>query len=287
MNKKIGVLCSLFVFLLISCNVQERIVFNEDMGGRYETSFDLTKMMTKMNEMGAGASNPEEEKTKIDTVMVFADLIKEHKDSIANLSAEDRANLEMLKDFTMKMKMDEDTGELKMNIYKDFKEFSGLERVAYEVDKILDQAKNDSQQGQQAAGPGSEMMSLDKVIYTFENNTFRRTDPKSLSDHLEDEGLLKEETRIDLQELKDNLEANEDDSEENAMIKGMMAQFTEEFENSIMRLEYVFPRKVVSVSPEGAVISEDGKTVIFEVPWSDLLEEKTKVLENFEVVLED
>ncbi|WP_299683730.1 hypothetical protein [uncultured Dokdonia sp.] len=286
MTKKIGILCSLLVFLLISCNVQERIVFNEEMGGRYETSIDLSKMMETMSAMGAGASNPEKEKTKMDTVVVFADLIREHKDSIANLSTKEQAKLEMLKDFTMKMKMDEDTGEFKMNIFKDFKDFSGLERVAYEMDKVFEEAKNESQQGQQA-GPGSDLMSLDKVIYTFENNTFRRTDPKSLSEHLEDEGILMEETRMDLQDLQDNLEVDEEDSEENAMMKGMMGQFAAEFENSMMKLEYVFPRKIISVSPEGAVISEDGKTVTFEVPWSDLLEEKTKILENFEVVLEN
>jgi len=286
MTKKIGIVCSLFMFLIISCNVQERIVFNEEMGGQYEMSIDLSKMMATMNAMGAGASNPDKEKRKMDTIVVFADLIREHKDSIAGLSAEEQAKLEMLKDFTMKMKMDEDTGEFIMDISKDFKDFSGLERVAYEMDKVFEKAKNESQQGQQA-GPGGDLMSLDKVIYTFENNTFRRTDPKSLSDHLEDEGILKEETRIDLQDLKDTLEVDEEDSEENAMMKGMMGQFAEEFENSVMKLEYVFPRKVVSVSAEGAVISEDGKTVTFEVPWNDVLEEKTKVLENFEVVLED
>jgi len=271
------------VLVLVSCNVQERIVFNEDMGGRYEMSIDLSKMMSTMEAMGAGASNPDKEKTKTDTVVVFADMIREHKDSIANLPAEEQEKLEMLKDFTMKMKMDEETGEFKIDVSKDFKDFSGLERVAYEMDQVFEEAKNESQQGQEA-GPGDDLMSLDKVIYTFENNTFRRTDPKSLNEHLEDEGILKEETRLD---LKRDLQVTEDDSEENAMLKGMMAEFAGELENSMMKLEYVFPRKVVSVSPEGATISKDGKTVTFEVPWSDLLEEKTKVLENFEVVLEE
>ncbi|WP_299763049.1 hypothetical protein [uncultured Dokdonia sp.] len=285
MTRRIGVLCSLLVFLLISCSVQERIVFNENMGGRYETSFDLSAMMTMANEMGGGASSPDKEKTKMDTVVVFADLIRDHKDSIAGLPAEDRAKIEMLKDFTMAMKMDQANGEFKMDISKEFKTFSELERVAYEVDEVFEQAKSEAQKEQ--AAPGGDMMSLDKVIYTFENNTFRRTDPKSLTEHLEDEGLLKEETRIDLEELKNNLASNEEESQEEAMLKGMMSQFTSELENSSMKLEYVFPRKVVSVSPEGAVISEDGKTVTFVVPWSDILEEKTKILENFEVVLED
>ncbi|MEP0262642.1 hypothetical protein [Dokdonia sp.] len=287
MTKKIIGLLSLLVFVLVSCNVQERIVFNDDMGGHYESSFDLSSMMAIANSMGAGNSNPEKEKTKMDTVIVFSDVLRDYKDSIAGLPAEDRARMEMLKDFTMAMKMDESTGEFKMDISKDFKTFSELERVAYEMDQVLDQAKSESQGGQQAAGPGGDLMSIDKVVYTFENNTFRRTDPKTLSEHLEDEGVLSEETRLDLKKLKENLAEDNTDSQEDAMMKGMMSQFTEELSNSTMKLEYVFPRKVVSVSPEGAVISEDGKTVTFVVPWSDILEEKTKVLENFEVILED
>jgi len=285
MTKRVGVLCGLFVFMLVSCSVQERIVFNENMGGHYETSFDLSAMMTMANEMGGGASDPDKKKTKTDTMIVFADLIRDHKDSIAGLPAEDRAKIEKLKDFTMAMKMDEANGEFKMDISKEFKTFSELERVAYEVDEVFDQAKSEAQKEQPT--PGGDMMSLDKVIYTFENNTFRRTDPKSLSEHLEDEGLLKEETKLDLEALKSNLTSDEKESQEEAMFKGMMSQFTTELENSTMKLEYVFPRKVVSVSPEGAVISEDGKTVTFVVPWSELMEEKTKILENFEVVLED
>ncbi|WP_299214203.1 hypothetical protein [uncultured Dokdonia sp.] len=286
MTKKIVVLFSLVIFFLVSCSVQERIVFNNDMGGRYESSFDLSAMMAMANSMGAGASNSDKEKTKIDTVVVFANLIKEHKDSIATLPKEEQAKLEMLKDFTMKMKMDGDTGEFKMNMFKDFATFSEIERVSYEIDQVFDQAKNEARQGPKL-GSADELVSMDKVVYTFENNTFRRTDPKSLSKYIKDDGILKEETRMDLEVLKTNLETDEGDSQETVMLKGMMEQFGQEFENSTMKLEYVFPRKVVSVSPEGAVISEDGKTVTFEISWKELLEDNKKVLENFEVVLED
>ncbi len=286
MTKKIIGLLSLLVFVLVSCNVQERIVFNDNMGGRYESSFDLSAMMSIAGDMG-GPSDPDKEITKMDTVVVFADFIKEYKDSIATLPADDRAKIERLKDFTMAMKMDESTGEFKMDISKDFEKFSDLERVAYEMEQVFDQAKSDATGGKQTAGPGDDLMSMDKVVYTFENNTFRRTDPKSLSEHLENEDLLKEETRLDLEELKNNVEEDESDSQEDAMLKGMIGEFAQEFENSKMKLEYVFPRKVISVSPEGAIISKDRKTVTFEVSWQDLLEEKTNVLENFEVVLED
>lgn len=278
--------CSLLAVLLVSCNVQERIVFNDNMGGRYENSFDLSAMMSMTNSMGGGASNSEKETKKIDTVIVFSDILVQYKDSIATLSSKERAKIEQLKDFTMAMKMDQTTGEFKMDISKDFKTFRDIERVSYELDQVLDQAKTEAQQEQQA-GPGDDLLSLDKVVYTFENNTFRRTDLKRLNELLENEGLLKEETRRDLEELRNNLGEDQDNNQETAILKGMMDQFGQEFENSTMRLEYVFPRKVVSVSPEGAVISEDGKTVTFEVSWKDLLEENKKILENFEVILED
>ena len=282
MKKTVYLLLFLITTLLASCNVQERIVFNEDMGGRYESIIDLSQIMS----MGGRTSSADSEKkaSKVDTLVVFNDLLETHKDSIAQLPAVEREKLEALKNMSMQMKMDEDNGEMIMTIAKDFKVFNEIERVAYDMDKAFDSAKKTSPNASQVpSGPGSSMMSMDKVIYTFTDNTFRRTDPKSLSEHLTDEGVLSEKTKIDLDAFK-NKDA---DTPEAGMMEGMMAQMGEELEKSKMSLEYVFPRKVISVSPEGAVISEDGKTVTFEVDFKTLLEENSKALENFEVVLED
>lgn len=282
MKKTVYLLLFLITTLLASCNVQERIVFNEDMGGRYESIIDLSQIMS----MGGRTSSADSEKkaSKVDTLVVFNDLLETHKDSIAQLPAVEREKLEALKNMSMQLKMDEDNGEMIMTIAKDFKVFNEIERVAYDMDKAFDSAKKTSPNASQVpSGPGSSMMSMDKVIYTFTDNTFRRTDPKSLSEHLTDEGVLSEKTKIDLDAFK-NKDA---DTPEAGMMEGMMAQMGEELEKSKMSLEYVFPRKVVSVSPEGAVISEDGKTVTFEVDFKTLLEENSKALENFEVVLED
>lgn len=253
------------------------------MGGRYETVIDLSQIMAMGGQ--SRSADPEKKKEKMDTLVVFNDLLRTHKDSIASLPKIEREKLEALKDMSMQMKMDEEAGEMIMTVAKDFREFRNIERVAYDIEKAFDSAKKTTPGGDQASsGPASSMMSMDKVIYTFTDNTFRRTDPKSLSKHLEDEGILSEKTKLDLDALKEN-DINSEDPDE--MMKGMMAQMGEELSKSKMTLEYVFPRKVISVSPEGAVISEDGKTVTFEVDFKTLMEENSKALENFEVVLEE
>jgi len=271
-----------FTFLLGSCTVQERIIFNEDMGGRYETTIDVSQLLALG---GKGQAKNADKKKKTDTLVVFNELLLTHKDSIAGLPLAEREKLEALKDMSFQMNIDETEGVMIITVAKDFTSFNEIERVAYDMDKAFDSAKKSTPSANQASsGPAKDMLSMDKVIYTFTDNTFRRTDPASLSEHLEDEGILSEKTQLDLNALAVN---NTDSEPLDDMMKGMMDQMDEELQKSMMKLEYVFPRKIVSVSPEGAVISEDGKTVTFTVDFKTLLEDNSKALDNFEVVLED
>lgn len=269
------------VALLAGCNVQERIVFNDDMGGRYESVIDLSQMMA-LGSQGR-PQNAERKTDKLDTLVVFNEFLETFKDSISTLPAAQQKKLEGLKDFSMQMQMDEEQGMMVMTVHKDFKKFKDIERIAYDIENVFDSAKKTTPSGEQASnGPANSMMSMDKVIYTFSDNTFRRTDPKSLTQHLKDDGILSEETKQEIEENTSEVETPED-----TMFSGMLEQMENELSNSKMTLEYVFPRKVISVSPEGSVISNDGKTVTFEVDWKTLLNDETKILENFEVVLED
>lgn len=270
--------------LLGSCNVQERIVFNDDMGGRFESIIDLSAMMT-ITSQNKPADSEKEVQEKIDTLIVFNDILEMYKDSIASLPEVERQKMENLKDFTMGMKVDIESGEMAITIGKEFGQFSDLERVSYDMDKAFDNAKSTVPGGsEQASGPAGSMLTMDKVIYTFTDNTFRRTDPKVLTEHLGDDTVLSDKTKEEIKTLEESDEAIEGVDD---MFAGMITQMGEELEHAKMSLEYVFPRKVISVSPEGAVISDDGKTVTFEVDWKTLLDEEKSVLENFEVVLED
>ena len=81
----LGILVTALSFLT-SCNIQERIVFNEDMGGTYENNMDLSTLMSLagQNEF----SDPEKKKVKLDTTIVFSELVEVYKDSISQLSVE-------------------------------------------------------------------------------------------------------------------------------------------------------------------------------------------------------
>lgn len=279
MKKSIYITLIIILTVFASCSVSERIVFNENMGGKYESIIDFSSMMAM------APSNPEKKQEKIDTLIVFNDILEIYKDSIANLPDEERLKMEALKDFSMGMKIDEESKQMAITIGKGFNQFSDLERVTYDMDKAFDSAKNTVPGGsQQASGPAGDLLTMDKVIYTFTDNTFRRTDPVALTNHIDDPAILSDKTKEEIKNLEAASEEEGDEGDD--MFAGMMSQMEEELSKAKMKLEYVFPRKVISVSPKGAVISKDGKTVTFEVDFKTLSDNE-KLLENFEVVLED
>lgn len=279
MKKRIYIILVFILTIFASCSVSERIVFNDNMGGHFESVIDFSAMMAM------APANPDKKQEKIDTLIVFNDILEIYKDSIASLPEKERLAMEALKDFSMGMKIDEEKSEMAITIGKGFDQFSDLERVTYDMEKAFDSAKNTVPGGsQQASGPAGDLLKMDKVIYTFTDNTFRRTDPVALTDHIDDPAILSDKTKEEIKNLEVTSEEEGEEGED--MFAGMMAQMEDELSKATMKLEYVFPRKVISVSPEGAVISEDGKTVTFEVDFKTLTENE-KMLENFEVVLEE
>lgn len=281
MNKKKYLSLVVLLVLLVSCSMQERIVFNEDMGGRYESVVDLSQLMA-LGAQGRPAS-VDKKKEKMDTLVVFNEFLEAYKDSIATLPAAKQEDIKALRDFSMQMNIDEDNGVMVLTIIKDFKQFNEIERIAYDIEKVFDTAKKTTPGSEKAtSSPASSMLSTDKVIYTFTDNTFRRTDPKALAEHLGEEVVLSQKTQKTIGQSSSG-----EVGDENDMMSGMLAQMDKELSKSTMTLEYVFPRKVISVIPDGASIGADGKTVTFEIDYHSLLNNKSKVLENFEVVLEE
>jgi len=264
----------LAVVTLVSCNVQERIIFDKNMGGTYESSFDLSGMMKIAGEGKPASADKKAE--KMDTLFVFNDLLEQYKDSIATLSPEKQAELEKMKGMKMRMVMDEEAGIFNMTVDKEFANFGEVAFVSYQMDEMMNMAKTET--GQQSPDGGmNDMLKTDKVEYTFKNNTFSRVDAK-----LARKNAVRD---TDSGEVEDESAEAEDDMAA-AMMKGMLGEFEDALRESKMVLEYSFPKKIKSVSHENAVISEDGKTVRFEVDWKTLTDNK-ELLENFEVVLED
>ncbi|MDX1463883.1 MAG: hypothetical protein R3359_12560 [Marinirhabdus sp.] len=262
--KKLGILI-LLVVSFSSCTVQERIVFDEGMGGRYTTSFDLSQLFAVASQ-GAPQSLDQPMK-KLDTLVIFDDMLEQYKDSIATLPMEKQAELKKLKGMTMQMKMDQANSEFQFTAEKTFSNFNAIANVSEQMDEIFSMAKAQGV-GAKVQGPGSEMLKTDKVVYTFEGNTFSRIDKKSLKETADDEPTEEDEN------------ATGDD-----MLTAMLGEFDDLLKQSVMTLSYTFPRKVASVSHKEAEISEDGKTVTYSIDWKSLMDEPS-ILENFSVQLE-
>ena len=263
--KKLFFLFALALFVT-SCNVTESIIFNEDMSGKYATKMDMAPMMEY-----ASANRPPSlegpKMEKMDTTIVFNEFYETHKDSIATLSEEKRAHFEKLKGMVLDMNIDEANNVFNFKMGRDFKEFTELGNIFEQMDETMNFVKDIGNKDGQAPGEQlDELTKTDKVEYTFKNNTFSRFDPNSIRSS-------------DLPE--DEMEEEEDDE----FSKQFEMQFKEIFSGSYYTLIYKFPRKVKSVSKEGAEISEDGMTVTYKVPWSDIQEDET--LMNLDVVLED
>lgn len=267
----------LVVFTLItfsSCTVTEHITFNEDMGGTYKNSYDLSTMM-KM----AGGSRPksvEKEKTKMDTLINFSEFLVAYKDSIATLPAEKQAELLAMKNMSLHLKLDEDTGDFFMEVSKPFDSFNDIEFVSYQMDDMFEMAKMQSGQNKMTTQNSGPDIQMDKVTYTYANNTFRRVDPK----------VLVEEGGTFDKLLNEPEEETEEDKQAKEITKQLLGQFDEMLEKSSMTLTYTFPKKIKSVSHKNAVLSEDGKTVTFITDIKTITEDKN-LLKKFEVVLEE
>lgn len=254
---------------LTSCNVTESIVFDNDMSGKYVTGFDMSPMMQLASASGESYEEEDKKKEKMDTTIVFNDLWKTHKDSIASLDAEQRAQLEKLKGMTLDIEMDEEKGIFKFDMSKDFKKFDELKTIYEDTDEAMSYVKTiGNKDGQAPEEQMDELTKRDDISFSFKNNTFSRFQTTIASDD-------------DLEDI----DGNEDEEELGNDFKDqMMQQFDEMLDNSFFTLTYTFPRKVTSVSNENATISEDGKTVTYKVSWSAISKDGT--LMNLDVVLE-
>ena len=239
--------CALALAFLSSCQFSENIYINDDGSGRMEFSFDGTELM-KMAGDGMGEGNEK----AIDSTFSFKELFESKKDSIAQLPAEEQAIFEELKNFTMRMVMNPETSEMKMDLITEFKNVDELQDMFSKMNKL--QALNKEEQA--ANNPMSSMNQggFTDLNYEFNGTVFKRKVT------ITDKALH--------QRMIDSL-----------------GEMTEMYASSTYKLNYHFPKPVKSVSNENALFSADRKMVTISYNFTDYLLDPEAL--NLEVVLED
>jgi len=261
-----GIACA-FTLALTSCQFSENVYINEDGSGTMEFKMDASEMMEMVGQMGGGQTEGDEESDgqsngmkgmdkAMDSTIVFKDFLRDNRDSISKLSLEDQQKIRALEDFKMHMLMDPETKKMVFNLSTEFKSADKLQDMFKAMNNFSNlQGSNDALQNAPASpfsgmGEGSST----DVQYSFDGTVFKRTGV-----------ILNEELH----------EQSIDSLGESAMV----------FASSEYTINYHFPRPVKSFSKEGALFSEDRKTVTYEVGFLEVL--KDPKLLSFEVILED
>lgn len=245
MTKFYTFFCGLAFAFLTSCQFSENIYISENGSGKMEFSFDGTELM-KMAGDGMGETNEK----AMDSTFSFKELFEGKQDSIAKLPAEERAILEELKNFTMRMVMNPETSEMKMDMITEFKSVDELQDMFSKMNKL--QALNKDQQ----PNPTSSMnqAGFTNLNYEYNGKIFKRNVT------ITDKGLH--------QKMIDSL-----------------GEMTEMYATSTYKLNYHFPKPVKSVSNETAQFSDDRKIVSITYSFLDYLLYPEAL--NLEVVLEN
>ncbi|SIQ94102.1 hypothetical protein [Maribacter ulvicola] len=226
-----------------ACNFTEEIYFNEDGSGKMSIAFDGGEMLQMLPKTDSTALDK-----AIDSTIVFRDLLREKKDSIAQLSPEEKAKLKRLEPFSLHMVVDPEGGVMNFNMFTDFKKVSN-------VNDAFNAFQNASSVGPIAGGkrmPGGATEETTIVNYSFKKNTFKR------------------ETVILNQEL---FEQSIDSLASAEMF----------LSGSTYTFKYHFPRRVKSTNIEEATFSMDGKTMIYEVNFLAMMKDPESMMIEVEL----
>lgn len=243
MKKLRTALVALSLIWATACNFTEEIFIEEDGSGKLSINFDGSELMAM-----AGEEMTKDNEKPVDSIISFREILREKKDSIAQLPLEEQEKLKKLEPFNMHMVMNPEEKVMKFEMYSDFKNIAEVNDAfnAFQQASMLDQSKDNN-----SIPLSSDPATM--VEYSFRKNTFSRT-----------------ATIID--EAKQKMAVDSLSGAE-MFLSG-----------STYTLKYHFPRRVKKASIEEATFSADGKTLIYEVNFLDLMKDPAKL--NLEVELE-
>jgi len=169
--KKLLLILGLLLITLSSCQITERVYINEDGSGTFDLEINMNEMMKSMAEMGG--EKPDSTAVAKDSIINFSDLLIDKKDSIAKLPKEEREQIEMLKDMTVKIHEDKSKSEMSISYLIKFKDVNDLAKAQNMLSNANKMNKGDD-----------GLASKSDLHFSFKGNMFSR---KSIDKDLNEE----------------------------------------------------------------------------------------------------
>lgn len=291
-------------FSLISCSVSEEVFFNADGSGKMAYTIDMSKMLEltkdidKKNAKKMSKDLVEGAEKDMDSTIAFKDIPAKYKKKGKELTPEQLANIEQMKNSYMRMVVNKAKNEMKYTVYTDFKNISEVNNVNAMLTAMqLASGKKSNA----AAGPS--LSSDSDVKFVLDGKKFsREVIEKPVVEEIEEDYLIEEydEEAVDtaeavvyddVEEVESKENAEEDVEMTDAELKKMEDDFKKMGElmkkgmdESYFNFQYSFPKKIKKVSlPKSSYkLSDDKKTIIIKYQ----MEEFTKNVKDLNLIIE-
>lgn len=234
--------CFLLLFTMMSCTMKEKMVLNEDGSGTFSYGFDMSALM-KMGKSKDSAKAPK----VIDSVFSFKDIMAPMKDSIAKLSDIEKEQFKMLEGFRIRLKVNEKQKEMSYEMAFDF-------------------PKTDSLKNMVSPLKAASLLSLSDKKAPKNGMKTNTNDDNNASFSYDGKYFIKKVAANIPNSSKDKPKAKKENTMEDEFSKKM----DEMLKECKYSLEYHFPKKIKNVSLKDAVISQDKKSFVVEIPIENL-----------------
>lgn len=252
------IILSLAILLVCTgCVIKEEYTFNKDGSGKYEMEFDMTEFMSMQEEIDSTTAEK-----SIDTIINFATLLEDKKDSIAELDEEEQKRLEKLKPLQVTLKMNDSTKQMLMKLQYEFKELSDLKEFGEAIEQANIKELNDMSASNQETEQDTVQQDKPDIFSMAESfDTYFGRDKFSRA--------INEEARLKAIQQKDTTMQADDPFSD-------MIRFKQVFR---------FPYRVKEVNNERAKILSDFKGIELEANMYDL--NNNPDFFNIEVIFEE
>ncbi len=246
---------------LWSCEIREEYTFKKDGSGEYQMAFDMSELMSMDLE-------PDSTKTEqaVDTLIIFADMLDEKKDSIAQLDKAEQEKLEKLRPLKMRMVVNDSSKQMNIKLTYAFKKLEELRNFAEAVEqadvKELNELTAAGKPGEMGETNDSLAVEPETDIFDMASSFETKFTKKKFTHQ------ITEEARLDAVKQKDTALTADDPFAD-------MVRFKQVFR---------FPYRVKSVNNENARILSDFKGVEVEANMYQLNNDPDFF--NLEVVFE-
>lgn len=161
-------------FSFVSCSISEQIIFNENGSGKLAFTVDMSKMIALTKDMDKSSKMTKEltESTDVDmdSLISFKDMENAYKSKGKEMTPAQVANIEAMKNYSLRMVMNKARGEMKFIVFTDFNKISEIGNVGDAFSSI----KNFSGKNLNALDAANPI-SNSEVTFALDGKSFTRT----------------------------------------------------------------------------------------------------------------